>query len=293
MTPQEREMIDGLIQRIRSTQVTDKDTEAEQHLQQGLAGYPDAIYVLAQTVLVQQYGLTHAQQQIQQLQSDLEEARQHASQGGGGSFLSKIFGGGSSSNQQNSRQGYSAQQQPYQPVNNPGYAPPQPGYGQQAYAQPGYGYAPGYAQPMGYAPGGGGGFLRGAMQTAAGVAAGEMMFQGMESLFHGFGGGGYGYGGGRPEETVINNYYEGGDRPEHHAADTDSSFYNPEHDASRNLDTQSSTQSFADTDNGDNSDYGVDASNNDEFGSVDDSNFDDGGFGDSGSDFGSSDDSSF
>ena len=104
MTPQERDMIDGLIQRIRTTQVTDKDTEAEQHLQQGLAGYPDALYVLAQTVLVQQYGLTQAQAQIQQLQAALDEAHQHASHGGG-SFLSKIFGGSSANQQQPSGPG--------------------------------------------------------------------------------------------------------------------------------------------------------------------------------------------
>jgi hypothetical protein len=52
MTPQEQQMIDDLVQRIRTTQVADKDVAAEHRLQQGLAGYPDAMYVLAQTVLV-------------------------------------------------------------------------------------------------------------------------------------------------------------------------------------------------------------------------------------------------
>ena len=65
-------------------------------------------------------------------------------------------------------------------------------------------------------------FLRGAMQTAAGVAAGALAFEGVEAILHGLGGhGGYGFGGsgfgmgdfgggfGRPvEETVINNYYD-------------------------------------------------------------------------------------
>jgi hypothetical protein len=55
------------------------------------------------------------------------------------------------------------------------------------------------------------------MQTAAGVAAGALAFEGVESLMHGFGhaagygsgfGGGLGGfdGGGRPEE-IVNNYY--------------------------------------------------------------------------------------
>lgn len=259
MTPQEQELIDGLIQRIRNTQVTDKDVEAEQHLQQGLAGYPDAVYVLAQTVLVQQYGLTQAQQQIQQLQAALEEARQHANQTGGGSFLSKIFGG-PSQNQQATGQGYPPPQQSYQPVNNAGYPP-------QSYAQPAFGSP--YAQPMGYAPAGGG-FLRGALQTAAGVAAGEVVFQGMESLFHGFGGG---YGEGRPGETVVNNYYDDAGRDEHRAVADDSNFYNPEHDASRDRGDQDS-RNFADADNAQPDDYGVD--DNSDSGS-DDAGFDDGG----------------
>ena len=167
MTPQEQQMIDGLIERIRTAQVTDKDLDAERYLQQNLAAIPDSLYILAQTVLVQQYGLQQAQQQIQQLQAALDEARQHAQQGGGGSFLSKIFGGPSTQQQQ---------QPQYQPVNNPGYPPP--------YAP---NYAPAYTQLAPFP--GGGGFLRGALQTAAGVAMGEMAFESMESLFHGFGGG--------------------------------------------------------------------------------------------------------
>jgi hypothetical protein len=216
MTPQEQQMIDDLVQRIRTTQVADKDVAAEHRLQQGLAGYPDAMYVLAQTVLVQQYGLEQAKAQIQQLQQQLDDMQQQLDQqqrpapaqpAGGGSFLSHLFGTGTA------QQAPPPQQPPYQPV-NAGYAPypPPPAYAQPAYPPPGYA-----AQPAGYGAGGGG-FLRSALQTAAGVAAGEAAFAGMESLFHGFGGGGYsgggfgGYeGGGRPEE-IVNNYYEDNDR---------------------------------------------------------------------------------
>ncbi len=275
MTAQEQQMIDGLIQRIRSTQVQDKDLEAERYLQQGLAGSPDALYILAQTVLVQQYGLQQAQQQIQQMQAALDEAREHAQQGGGGGFLSKIFGGGS---------GQQQQQPPYQPVNNAGYPPqgyPPQGYPPQGYGAPGY--APVYGQPVGY--GGGGGFLRGAMQTAAGVAMGEMAFESMESLFHGFGGGGYG--GGRPGETVINNYYDDAGQHEHRVDDTN--FYNPNDDASRqdlgqrDLGDQAG-QNFADTGGGDSGgDAGGFGGDSSDF--VDSGGFDDAGFDDSSSGF--------
>jgi hypothetical protein len=74
--------------------------------------------------------------------------------------------------------------------------------------------------PGAYAAPAQGGFLRSAAQTAAGVAAGALAFEGIESLMHGFGhaagygssfGSGFGgvsdFGGaGRPEE-IINNYY--------------------------------------------------------------------------------------
>jgi uncharacterized protein len=46
MTPQEQQMIDGLIDRIRNTDVADKDVEAERYIQQQLAGLPDAPYIL-------------------------------------------------------------------------------------------------------------------------------------------------------------------------------------------------------------------------------------------------------
>jgi len=255
MTPQEQQMIDGLIDRIRNTQVTDKDLDAERYLQQGLAGNPDALYILAQTVLVQQYGLNQAQQQIQQLQAALDEARQHIQQSGG-SFLSKIFGSSTA-----------AQQTQYQPANNPGYPPP--------YAPA---YAPAYTQPA-YSSGGGS-FLRGALQTAAGVAIGEAAFDSMESLFHGFGGGPYGYG--HPSETVVNNYYDDPTQHEHQA--DDSGFYNPEHDASRqDLAGQSSSQNLADSSDNSGSDIGGFGGNNSDF--VDNTGFDDTGFDDSGSNF--------
>ena len=296
MTPQEQQMIDGLISRIRSTQVQNKDTQAEQHIQQGLGSYPDALYVLTQTVLVQQYGLEQAQSQIgelkQQIQT-LQDQAQQASQeqkSSGGSFLSHIFGGGSTQSQGPQSPQPSSQ---YQPVNNPGYPqqsyppppPPPVAYPQQGYPQSGgmFGGGGGF---------GGGGFLQGALQTAAGVAAGEMVFQGMEDLFHGFGGGHEGYGrgfeGGGGGETIINNYNDGdrgSDRDNDRGSDRDfsdrgrddSSFYNPSDDASRSNFASADTDdnSLTDTSSFDNSndfnDTGsFDDSSNDDFSSTDD-----------------------
>jgi len=100
--------------------------------------------------------------------------------------------------------------------------------------QPSAGYGPGLTYPSGGypipgEPQQGGGFLRSAMQTAAGVAAGALAFEGVESLMHGFGhaagygsefaGPGFGAAayGQRPEE-IVNNYY-GDVSPHEHTGD--------------------------------------------------------------------------
>ena len=300
MTPQEQQMIDGLIGRIRNTPVQNKDSEAEQYIQQSLSGTPDALYVLVQTVLVQQYGLQQAQSQItelkqqnQTLQDQLQQAADHA-KSTGGSFLSHIFGGGSQPSQP--QQG--SQNPPYQPVTAPsagqaypgGYPPPPPPppvYATQAYPAPGGGMF----------GGGGGGFLQGAMQTAAGVAAGELVFQGMEDLFHGFGGGHGGYGqsfGGGGGETIINNYNDddragGRDRDFSDRGGNDQGFYNPSDDASRN-DSGNDIQAGSDIGNFGGNAF-EDTSSNDL--SLDDSSSSDSGFDDNsgGDDFSSSDNS--
>lgn len=177
MTQQEQEMLQGLIQRVNQTQLPEKDLDAEEMLQQTLGRNPDALYILAQTVLVQQYALDQATQQLDQLRQ--QQPRRSTS------FLGGLLG--------------------RDPQPAPPPPPPQPTYTQQQYV-PAQVYA-----PAGYSTGYGmpqqGGFLRGAMQTAAGVAAGALAFEGVESLMHGFGhSAGYGFGDTeRPE--IINNYY--------------------------------------------------------------------------------------
>jgi hypothetical protein len=206
MTQQEEQLLGGLIERVNGTQLAAKDADAENMLRGALGPNPDALYILCQTVLVQQFALENAQQQLAAARQQIDAMQQQ--QPGGekhGSFLGNLFG-------------LNKDQPPagYQPVHNPepyaqqGYPPqgyPQQGYGQPQMPPPGYGagYPPqgyGYGAPMsGGMFGGGGGFLQGAMQTAAGVVAGEFAFRAIEDMFHsdsrGFGGG-----------EVANNYYE-------------------------------------------------------------------------------------
>ena len=213
MTPEERQMLSGLFDRVRNASNGPKDTEAEGFINDAMRSAPSAGYVLAQTVLVQQQALEAAAKRIQELDAQTKNAAPHEE----GSFLGNLgkslFGSGQPSAPQR------AYERPAAP--QPGYGGPQPGYGAQ---QPGY--APQQpaspwsqaAAPM--APGRGGGFLSGALQTATGVAGGVMLGNALGGLLGGHGGGlfgGGGFGGGMGGETV-NNYYQ--DNPaDQHAQD--------------------------------------------------------------------------
>ena len=190
MTPQEESMLNDLIGRVEQTQLTEKDPEAEQLLNQRLARNPNALYILAQTVLVQKYALEQATAQIGQLRQIQQTPPQpaHAT-----SFLGSLLGR-------------------LDPAPPPTPPPPAPGYGAPPSGQP-WNTVPAYGAPP-PPSGGGSSFLRTAATTAAGVAAGALAFEGVESLMHGFGhsggfgGGGYFGGGAAPEEIITNNYYD-------------------------------------------------------------------------------------
>ena len=260
MTPQEQQLIAGLIDRVQKTQLPEKDLEAEQMLHQGLGANPDALYILSQTVIVQQYALEQAQRQLAEARRQQQQPK-HAT-----SFLGGLFG----------RDEAAPPPPPaYQPV--PSYAPgsapaPATGYPPQA----GFGGSP---APQG------GGFLRSALQTATGVAAGALAFQGIESLMHGFGGSGGGaqgfggFGNDRPEE-VTNNYYGDSDRDTGSGLSSD--IEDRRGDAAFGA-SDDSAADLADTSSDDDSSF----TNNDD--SLDDGGGDTGSFNDTGG----GDDSSF
>ncbi len=275
MTPQEQDMIQGLINRVQQTQLPDKDADAEQLLQQSLGRNPDALYILAQTVLVQKYALEQAQKQLTDLKSQLDQARQHPpAQEHHTSFLGSLLGRNDPPPPPPAQSSQPQSSQPqYAPV--PNYQPQQPGY---AAAPPPPQFGGGAPQSGGQS----GGFLRSAMQTATGVAAGALAFQGIESLMHGFGGGGGfgggqglgGFGGGAPREEIVNNYY--GDS----GTDRDNGGLSPDVEDRRD---DSFGNRLADADSGNSGDTGSDYASNDsdtssfDSGSDDTSSFDSGG----------------
>src|SRR3984885_16196288 len=116
MTPQEESMLNDLIGRVQQTQLTEKDPEAEQLLGQTLGRNPNALYILAQTVLVQNYALEQAKAQLDQLRQQTQALPQPAR---ATSFLGNLLG----------------HRDPPPPLPPPP-PPPQPGYGAQPAAPP-------------------------------------------------------------------------------------------------------------------------------------------------------------
>jgi len=148
MQAQERELITGLFGRLQPFEAQPRDGEAEALIRDLVARQPSAPYLLVQTVLVQEQALKAAQERIAEL-----EAKAGAAPAAPGFLGSapKIGPWGAS---------------PAAPAAEPQPVPPTRSPLQAALAP----------QPAG------GGFLRSAMTTAAGVAGGALLFEGIRSL---------------------------------------------------------------------------------------------------------------
>ena len=180
MNSEEQTLIDGLFSRLQQaeTDSAPRDAQAEARIKEHMTRQPAAGYYMTQSILVQEHALKSLDaqnkqqaQQIQQLQDELQRAKSaQAAPASGGGFLSSIFGGGS-------RDPQPAQSAPassgggWREPARPSFGQPAP---QQNYQQP---------QQPAAAPIGSG-FLGGAMKTAAGVAGGVLLAEGISSLFN-------------------------------------------------------------------------------------------------------------
>jgi hypothetical protein len=211
MTPEERNLISSLFDRLGQASSQPRDPEADQFIRSKMAEVPAAPYLLVQSTLVMQQALTNAQSRIAALEKQVAETNPSSATHQGGGFLAgvaSLFGAGQSHGQPTPPR---ATPQPPAP---PPAAPMQP-----AQPPPSYGYQQGAPQAAGRS--GTGGFLQGALSTAAGVAGGALLFQGIENLighnpgpFSGVStssGGVFGQGMPGENTEVINNYYNEGD----------------------------------------------------------------------------------
>jgi len=178
MTPQERQLIDDLFDRLAKLESAPRDPEASAAISQALQRAPNAVYALVQTVLVQDEALKRANARIEELQH-----AQAPQQGQSGGFLDSmrdsIFGSSSRGSVPNVPPPSQSR-----PVWNSGQALPQ--------GQPGYPGQPspydqgGFGQPRGGMFGGGGGsFLGTAAAAAAGMVGGSLLLGGIRSMMGG------------------------------------------------------------------------------------------------------------
>src|ERR1039457_2654113 len=69
MTPDERRMLADLAGKIAQTPAPPKDPEADDFIRTKIGASPNALYLMTQTVIIQNIALQQAQQQIQELRS--------------------------------------------------------------------------------------------------------------------------------------------------------------------------------------------------------------------------------
>jgi hypothetical protein len=193
MNSEEQTLIDGLFSRLQQaeTDSAPRDAQAEARIKEHLTRQPAAGYFMTQAILVQEAAIKSLDeqnkqltQQVQQLQAELQSAKaQTAAPASSGGFLSSIFGGASRDPQPAPTQSAAPSNGGWREPGRPSFnsQPPQQNFGAPA-AQQNFGAPP----QQNYAPQqpAGSGFLGGALKTAAGVAGGVMLAQGISSLFH-------------------------------------------------------------------------------------------------------------
>jgi len=174
MTPQERQLIDDLFDRLSRLEGAPRDAGAEAAIAQGLQRAPNAVYPLVQTVLLQDEALKRANARIE----ELEGHGSTQSQSGGflDSMRDALFG-----SQQNRGSVPSVKpEDPTRPIWNSGQV--------NAQVDPRYGdprYTGGPAYGSSYGQGGGSSFLGTAAAAAVGVIGGSMLMSGIRGLMGG------------------------------------------------------------------------------------------------------------
>jgi hypothetical protein len=207
MTNEERDLITQFVQRVGGAQAPGApgqgavaplppvDREADALIADLFNRYPEARYRITQMAFVQEHALVEAQNRINRLQWELQQAQAAPSAGQGGAGAWGTAAGAAAA--QPSRGIFGnlfGGSRPAAPPPQYAAAPPQ--------SAPQYAAPPPPVYPAGYNPGlfqqQGPGFFGSALRTAAGVAGGVLAADALMSLFsphQGFGGGGFGGGG--------------------------------------------------------------------------------------------------
>jgi hypothetical protein len=196
MNPQESEVLQNFLDQLVRVRGVDKVPQADAMIKRAVAQQPDAAYLLVQRTLLLGQALDQAKARIDELERPQEESSR--------SFLDSGSPGWSAGTRQASTPGSTSARPPAGTT-----APSFQTSGPAPYAAPAAPPAPSYA---GAAPS----FLGQAAATAAGVAGGAFLFQGIESMLGHQGSSVLGGGAGPTfptEDVTVNNYYANDERP--------------------------------------------------------------------------------
>jgi hypothetical protein len=181
MTPQERQLVDDLFDRLARLEDSPRDPNASAVIAEGLRKAPNAVYAMVQTVLLQDEALKRADARIQELEAAQAPQQEQSSGGFLDSMRATVFGStekgrGSVPNVPPPESG---------PVWNSGQAMQQaqsPGHAQGGYGPPPAG--PSFGTPP-FGGGGGGSFLGTAAAAAAGMVGGSLLLGGIRNMMGG------------------------------------------------------------------------------------------------------------
>ena len=164
MTPEERNLVIELFDRLATLEDAQRDPEAERLIRDGLRQAPNALYALVQTVLVQDEALKRADGRIRELESASAAEAAPRDQSFLGGVRESVFG---------KREGRGSV-----PSVRPGEAAPMSPTWHTA-TEP---MQPMPAGPAGAPPAPGGSFLGTAAAAAAGVIGGSLLLSGIRSM---------------------------------------------------------------------------------------------------------------
>ena len=176
MSPEERQLVTGLFQRMRSFGAPQKDSEAAALIGDSMRALPDAPYMLVQSVLAQEHALQAAGKRIEELERRLREGQAAAEreQQGSGSFLGGLLGGGRPVSQPASQPVSPPASQATATSVPPAESRAEPAAFDGDNRRPRWTQSASARQTPPEPAGGGGGFMRSALATAAGVAGGML-----------------------------------------------------------------------------------------------------------------------
>jgi hypothetical protein len=183
MTPQENQALQALLSQLVQIKGVPKDSEADKMIADAAAQQPDALYLLIQRTMILEQAMNAAKEQISQLQQQVQSLQSAQSSTAtnkpNSSFLNANAWGNSGATMPNNAPDNAPYNAPYSNDRSVMGTPLPPAMPIQNMAPP---PIPARSSFPSFLGGGSGSMLGTMAATAAGVAGGAFLFQGIENL---------------------------------------------------------------------------------------------------------------